>query len=138
MMTSALLSPMLMPCCPIASVAPPPCCGAGAFTVPRARRHTSPRPGEARPGGRRDRERVGEPDLSTDERAELEQLRAEVAAASRPALGSPVLGQAAGLALLSALSPTALLVVAVYLGSARPRETAVCYLAGAVTMSVIL
>jgi Sap, sulfolipid-1-addressing protein len=49
-----------------------------------------------------------------------------------------VLGQAAGLALLSALSPTALLVVAVYLGSARPRETALCYLAGAVTMSLIL
>ena len=46
--------------------------------------------------------------------------------------------QAAGLALLSALSPTALLVVAVYLGSARPRETALCYLAGAVTMSLIL
>ena len=49
-----------------------------------------------------------------------------------------MLGQAAGLALLSALSPTALLVVAVYLGSARPRETALCYLAGAVTMSLIL
>jgi Sap, sulfolipid-1-addressing protein len=47
-----------------------------------------------------------------------------------------MLGQAAGLALLSALSPTALLVVAVYLGSARPRETALCYLAGAVTMSL--
>jgi Sap, sulfolipid-1-addressing protein len=49
-----------------------------------------------------------------------------------------MLGQAAGLALLSALSPTALLVVAVYLGSARPRETALCYLAGAVTMSLTL
>ena len=49
-----------------------------------------------------------------------------------------MLGQAAGLALLSALSPTALLVVAVYLGSARPRQTALCYLAGAVTMSLIL
>jgi hypothetical protein len=49
-----------------------------------------------------------------------------------------VLGQAAGLALLSALSPTALLVVAVYLGSARPRETTLCYLAGAVAMSLIL
>jgi Sap-like sulfolipid-1-addressing protein len=49
-----------------------------------------------------------------------------------------VLGHAADLALLSALSPTALLVVAVYLGSARPRETALCYLAGAVTMSLIL
>ena len=49
-----------------------------------------------------------------------------------------MLGQAAGLALLSALSPTALLVVAVYLGCARPRETALCYLAGAVTMSLIL
>jgi hypothetical protein len=35
-----------------------------------------------------------------------------------------MLVQAAGLALLSALSPTALLVVTVYLGSARPRETA--------------
>lgn len=49
-----------------------------------------------------------------------------------------MLGHAAGLALLSALSPTALLVVAVYLGSARPRETALCYLAGAVIMSLIL
>ena len=49
-----------------------------------------------------------------------------------------MLGQAAGLALLSALSPTAVLIVAVYLGSARPRETALCYLAGAVTMSLIL
>jgi Sap, sulfolipid-1-addressing protein len=49
-----------------------------------------------------------------------------------------VLGQAAGLALLSALSPTALLVVAVYLGSAHPRETALCYLAGAVSMSLTL
>jgi hypothetical protein len=49
-----------------------------------------------------------------------------------------MLGQAAGLALLSALSPTALLVVAVYLGSARPRETALCFLAGAVIMSLIL
>jgi hypothetical protein len=46
-----------------------------------------------------------------------------------------VLAQAAGLALLSALSPTALLVTTVYLGSARPRRTTVCYLAGAVLMS---
>jgi hypothetical protein len=35
-----------------------------------------------------------------------------------------VIEQAAGLALLAALSPTALLVAAVYLGSARPRLTA--------------
>lgn len=49
-----------------------------------------------------------------------------------------MIGQAAGLALLSALSPTALLVAAVYLGSARPRQTALFYLAGAVTMSLIL
>jgi hypothetical protein len=49
-----------------------------------------------------------------------------------------VLGQAAGLALLSALSPTALLIVAVYLGSGRPIQTAVFYLAGAVTMSIVL
>jgi Sap, sulfolipid-1-addressing protein len=45
--------------------------------------------------------------------------------------------QAAGLALLAALSPTALLVVAVYLGSARPRLTAGFYLIGAVAMSLV-
>ena len=44
--------------------------------------------------------------------------------------------QAAGLALLAALSPTALLVAAVYLGSARPRLTAGLYLAGAVLVSL--
>jgi Sap, sulfolipid-1-addressing protein len=46
--------------------------------------------------------------------------------------------QAAGLALLAALSPTALLVAAVYLGSSRPRLTGVFYLAGAVVMSLIM
>lgn len=46
--------------------------------------------------------------------------------------------QAAGLALLSALSPTALLVAAVYLGSARPTLTSLFYLAGAVLMSVVM
>ena len=45
--------------------------------------------------------------------------------------------QAAGLALLAALSPTALLISAVYLGSARPRLIAAIYLAGAVLMSVV-
>jgi hypothetical protein len=49
-----------------------------------------------------------------------------------------VIFQAAGLALLSALSPTALLVAAVYLGSARPRLTSLFYLAGAVGMSVVM
>jgi hypothetical protein len=49
-----------------------------------------------------------------------------------------VLAQAAGLALLSALSPTALLIVAVYLGSARPALTSLFYLAGAVLMSVVM
>ena len=44
---------------------------------------------------------------------------------------------AAGLALLAALSPTALLVAAVYLGSARPRLTATFYLIGAVAMSLV-
>jgi hypothetical protein len=48
-----------------------------------------------------------------------------------------VLIQAAGLAVLAALSPTALLVAAVYLGSARPKLTATVYLAGAVLMSLI-
>ena len=46
--------------------------------------------------------------------------------------------QAAGLALLAALSPTALLVAAVYLGSARPRLTAVICLTGAVIMSLVM
>jgi len=49
-----------------------------------------------------------------------------------------VLFQAAGLALLSALSPTALLVAAVYLGSARPTLTSLFYLAGAVIMSAVM
>ena len=46
--------------------------------------------------------------------------------------------QAAGLALLSALSPTALLIAAVYLGSARPTLTSMFYLAGAVVMSFVM
>jgi Sap, sulfolipid-1-addressing protein len=46
--------------------------------------------------------------------------------------------QAAGLALLASLSPTALLVAAVFLGSARPRVTGSFYLAGALVMSLIM
>jgi hypothetical protein len=46
--------------------------------------------------------------------------------------------QAAGFAVLAALSPTALLITAIYLGSARPRTTALCYLAGAVLISTIM
>lgn len=49
-----------------------------------------------------------------------------------------MLAQAAGLALLAALSPTALLVAAVYLGSARPRLVSVFYLAGALLMSLVM
>jgi hypothetical protein len=49
-----------------------------------------------------------------------------------------VILQAAGLALLAALSPTALLVAAVYLGSARPRLVGAFYLAGAVIMSLVM
>jgi hypothetical protein len=48
-----------------------------------------------------------------------------------------MIAQAAGFALLAALSPTALLVAAVYLGSARPRLTSLFYLAGAVAMSLV-
>jgi Sap, sulfolipid-1-addressing protein len=47
-----------------------------------------------------------------------------------------VLLQATGLALLASLSPTALLIVAVYLGSERPKVTAAFYLAGALFMSL--
>ena len=46
--------------------------------------------------------------------------------------------QAAGLAVLAALSPTALLITAIYLGSARPRLTGLFYLAGALIMTVIM
>ncbi len=57
---------------------------------------------------------------------------------NRQPVAGPVLLQAAGLALLASISPTALLIVAVYLGSARPRTTAMFYLGGAVVMSVVM
>jgi hypothetical protein len=46
--------------------------------------------------------------------------------------------RAAGFAVLAALSPTALLIMAIYLGSARPRTTALCYLAGALLISTVM
>ncbi len=46
--------------------------------------------------------------------------------------------EAAGLAILAAISPTALLLAAVYLGSARPRTTILLYLVGATVMSIIM
>lgn len=46
--------------------------------------------------------------------------------------------QAAGLALLAAFSPTALLVLAVFLGAANPRRTALIYLAGALVMTGVM
>lgn len=49
-----------------------------------------------------------------------------------------MVAQAAGLALLSALSPTALLIAAVYLGSARPGLISMFYLAGATVMSLVM
>jgi MFS family permease len=49
-----------------------------------------------------------------------------------------VLGQAAGFAVLAAISPQVLLAVAVYLGSPNPRRAMLIYLAGAITMTVIL
>jgi hypothetical protein len=49
-----------------------------------------------------------------------------------------MLVEAAGLALLAALSPTALLITAVYLGSAKPRITATFYLIGAAVMSLVM
>lgn len=49
-----------------------------------------------------------------------------------------MLGQAAGFAVLSALTPLALIVAAVYLGSANPRRALLIYLAGAITMTVVL
>jgi MFS family permease len=49
-----------------------------------------------------------------------------------------VIFQAAGLALLAALSPTALLIAAIYLGSARPKLAGLFYLAGAVLMTILM
>ena len=46
--------------------------------------------------------------------------------------------EAAALAVLAAISPTALLLAAVYLGSARPRTTILLYLVGATVMSIIM
>jgi Sap, sulfolipid-1-addressing protein len=51
---------------------------------------------------------------------------------------APVLTEVAGLALLAAITPTALLVVAVFLGAANPRRTVLLYLAGAVVMTVVI
>jgi hypothetical protein len=49
-----------------------------------------------------------------------------------------MLAQAAGFALLAAISPTALLVMAVFLGSANPRATALAYVTGAIVMTVAM
>jgi uncharacterized membrane protein (DUF441 family) len=49
-----------------------------------------------------------------------------------------MLTEAAGLAVLAGISPTALMVVAIYLGSARPRVVTAFFLAGALTISVIM
>jgi hypothetical protein len=47
-----------------------------------------------------------------------------------------VLAEAAGFAFLAAISPTALLVMAVFLSSAEPRRNALMYTAGAIAMTV--
>lgn len=49
-----------------------------------------------------------------------------------------MLVQAAGFAVLAAVSPTALLVMAVFLGSENPRKTALTYVSGAVVMTVAM
>ena len=49
-----------------------------------------------------------------------------------------MLVEAAGFALLAAISPTALLVMAVFLGSDSPRRIALLYVAGAVLMTVLM
>jgi Sap, sulfolipid-1-addressing protein len=49
-----------------------------------------------------------------------------------------MLAQIAGFAVLAALSPTALLASAVFLGAANPRVTVLIYLSGALVMTVIV
>ncbi len=63
--------------------------------------------------------------------------RVMTGAGARPMV-SNMLATAAGFALLSALSPTAVLVGAVYLGSNSPRRAMLLYLAGALTTTVII
>jgi Sap, sulfolipid-1-addressing protein len=49
-----------------------------------------------------------------------------------------MLAQATGFAFLAAISPTALVVMAVFLGSASPRQTAIAYATGAFIMTVLM
>jgi Sap, sulfolipid-1-addressing protein len=49
-----------------------------------------------------------------------------------------VILEAAGFAILAAISPTALLVMGIFLGSANPRSTALAYVAGAVLMTAAM
>jgi uncharacterized membrane protein YraQ (UPF0718 family) len=49
-----------------------------------------------------------------------------------------VLIEALGFAFLAALNPTALLIGAVYLGSANPRKMVLFYLVGAVIMTAVM
>jgi hypothetical protein len=49
-----------------------------------------------------------------------------------------VLTEAAGFAVLAALSPTAVLVTAVFLGSANPHRTVLIYLAGAIVVTAVM
>jgi Sap, sulfolipid-1-addressing protein len=49
-----------------------------------------------------------------------------------------MLTEAAGFAVLAALSPLAVLVSAVFLGAANPRRTALIYLAGAIVMTAVI
>ena len=49
-----------------------------------------------------------------------------------------MLAEAAGFAFLAALSPTALAVMAVFMGSADPRQTVLAYVAGALVMSAAM
>jgi hypothetical protein len=49
-----------------------------------------------------------------------------------------MLAQVAGFAVLAAISPTALLASAVFLGAANPRVTVLIYLAGALVMTVVV
>lgn len=49
-----------------------------------------------------------------------------------------MVAEAAGLAVIAAISPTALLVAAVFLGAANPRRTVLLYLSGAIVMTVVM
>src|SRR6478735_1534242 len=82
---------------------------------------------------------AGDPDDEDREHEDLDDRRRAAGwrTSSRPTRAAMLI-ESTGLAFIAALSPTALLVTAVYLGSARPKMVAGFYLLGALVMSLVM